>query len=126
MVTPFQLELRQYVKAVVGGLLAALSLLGGALGDGLSNEEWAGIVGAFLVGFVGVFYAPNKAPVGRPSDPELSEQDGERTEPLINVRPHGVDPAHRQNLGDAGVSDAMAVACVALAAVLLLVFFVLT
>lgn len=59
MTTPMQLEVRQYVKAVVGGLLASLSLLAGALGDGLSNDEVIGVVVAFLTGFLGVFYAPN-------------------------------------------------------------------
>lgn len=75
MVTPMQLEIRQYVKAVVGGLIAALSLLGGALGNGLSNEEIIGLVVAFLTGFVAVFYAPNRAAKGSYADPDLSEQD---------------------------------------------------
>lgn len=75
MVTPMQLEIRQYVKAVVGGLIAALSLLGGALGDGLSSQEVIGLVAAFLTGFVAVFYTPNQAAKGRLADPDLSEQD---------------------------------------------------
>lgn len=73
---PLALELREYVKAVVGGAVAALALLGGALGDGLSSQEWVGLAVAFLTGFAGVFYAPNKAPAGQPASPDLSEQRG--------------------------------------------------
>lgn len=75
MVTPFQLELRQYVKAVVGGLLAALALLSGALGDGLSPTEVIALVVAFLTGFLGVFYAPNNDPKGV-DNKGLSTQSG--------------------------------------------------
>lgn len=88
-------------------------------------QPWVMFAYSLAVAF-GVRQIPNRPPAGEAPRPDMSEQDGERVAPLINVRPHGVDPAHRQNLGDAGVSDAMAVACVALAAVLLLVVFVLT
>ena len=75
---PLALEVREYVKALIGGLTATLALLAGALGDGLSAQETVGLLGAFVAGFGAVFLAPNKeAPVGRPADPGLSEQRGE-------------------------------------------------
>lgn len=74
MVTPFQLEVRQYVKAIMGGLASALALLGGALGDGLSSQETVGVAAAFVAGFVAVFYTPNQAAKGQPDDPNLSER----------------------------------------------------
>ncbi len=76
MNNPFALELREYVKAVAGGLLAFLAFLSGALGDGLSSQEWVGLAAAFLGGFVGVFYAPNQAPKRRAARADVSEQDG--------------------------------------------------
>lgn len=75
MTTPFQLEVRQYVKALVAGLIALLSLLAGALGDGLSTQEIIGLGVAFLTGFVGVFYAENKDPKGT-NRTDLSTQAG--------------------------------------------------
>ncbi len=80
-----QLEIRQYVKAVVGGLLAALSLLAGALGDGLSSPEIIGLVVAFLTGFIGVFYSPNLAAKGQLADPDLSEQDPLRGDGEVGI-----------------------------------------
>lgn len=74
IITPFQLEVRQYVKAIVGGLGVALGVLAGAAGDGISAQEALTAVGAGLAGFTATFYAPNKAPEGKPDDPALSEQ----------------------------------------------------
>lgn len=74
---PLQLEVREYVKAVVGGLTATLALLAGALGDGLSSQETVGLLAAFVAGFGAVFLAPNKDALGRTADPGLSEQNGD-------------------------------------------------
>ena len=73
---PFALEVRQYVKALTAGLIAACSLLGGALGDGLSAQEWVGLVVAFLTGFTGVFYVENRDPKGQDND-HLSTMSGD-------------------------------------------------
>ncbi len=85
MITPFQLEIRQYVKALVGGILAALAALGGALGDGLSSQEVIGLFVAFLGGFAGVFYTPNLAAQGRLADPDLSEQNPLRSDGEVGI-----------------------------------------
>ncbi len=73
---PLALEVREYVKAIVGGAIAALALLGGALGDGLSSQESVGIAVAFLTGFAGTFYTPNKAPKGKKAKQQSAVHEG--------------------------------------------------
>ena len=72
MTTPFQLEVREYVKAIVGGLLAAIPfLIQGINSNGLSQEEVLVSVLTGLGAFLGVFYAPNQDARG-----DLSTQAG--------------------------------------------------
>jgi hypothetical protein len=40
----------EYLKAITAGLIAALSVLGGAVGDGISAQEWIATAIAFLSG----------------------------------------------------------------------------
>lgn len=76
---------RQYAKALTAALIAALSVLAGAVGDGVSAEEWITTAIAFLTALGVVFVVPNQAPAGQPANPDLSEQDGRdlgRVDPL--------------------------------------------
>jgi hypothetical protein len=123
MVTPFQLEVRQYVKAVVGGLMSALPLLIDALNsDGLSRNEGLAAVLAFVVGFSAVFYAPNLAAKGQRADPDLSEQDplgADRIDAIADL-----DAGSRRVRGDEGVGQVTLIVLVVLA-VMAVLFIVL-
>lgn len=70
------MHVSEFRKAIVGALIAALSVLAGAVGDGVSAEEWITTAVAFLTGLGVVYAVPNRAPSGVPADPDLSEQDG--------------------------------------------------
>lgn len=64
-------------KALVGALVAGLSVLAGAVGDGVSVEEWITTAVAALVALGAVFAVPNEPkPAGTAADPDLSEQSG--------------------------------------------------
>ena len=66
----------QYAKAIVAAAIAGLSALAPALDGGITSAEATIIAVATLTGLGLVFAVPNKAPAGRPADPELSEQSG--------------------------------------------------
>lgn len=53
---------QEYAKAIVGGVLAGLAVLGTALTDeAVSPSEWVDIAVATLTVFAGVFGLPNAA-----------------------------------------------------------------
>lgn len=53
---------QEYAKAIVGGVLAGLAVLGTALTDNeVSPSEWVDIAVASLTVFAGVFGLPNAA-----------------------------------------------------------------
>lgn len=58
-------SIKPYMKSIVGGLVAGLTVLGTAMIDGtVTNAEWVGVAVATL-GALGIVYAtPN-----RPSEP---------------------------------------------------------
>lgn len=49
-------------KAIVGALIAGLSVLAGAAGDGISTQEWLTAAGAALAGLGFVYGVPNADP----------------------------------------------------------------
>jgi hypothetical protein len=65
----------EFAKAIVGALIAGLSVLAGAVGDGVSAQEWITVAVATLTGFGVVFGVPNRAPKGRPARADVNEQD---------------------------------------------------
>jgi hypothetical protein len=67
---------REMSKAIVGGLIAGLSVLAGAAGDGISIQEWITTAVAFLSGLGIVYVTPNRAPASQAAKPDVSEQDG--------------------------------------------------
>ncbi len=50
---------QEFAKAIVGGLIAGLSALAGAVGDGVSAEEWITVAVATLAGLGIVYRTPN-------------------------------------------------------------------
>ena len=61
--------LKPYLKAIVGGLIAAASTASTLTDDGINSGEWLSILAAFLIGFSGVYAVPNKprkADIGQP------------------------------------------------------------
>lgn len=80
-----RLHPQQYAKALVGALVAGLSVLAGAVGDGVSAEEWLTTAVAFLTGLGLVFAVPNKPAPGRRSDPALSEQGGINLDTVLTI-----------------------------------------
>ena len=53
---------QEYAKAIIGGVLAGLAVLGTALTDNVvSSREWVDISVAVLTVFAGVFGLPNAA-----------------------------------------------------------------
>lgn len=53
---------QEYAKAIVGGILAGLAVLGAALTDDLvTASEWVGVAVATLTVFSSVFGIPNAA-----------------------------------------------------------------
>lgn len=81
---------QEYAKAIVGGILAGLAVLGTALTDGVvSPSEWVGVAVATLTVFSSVFGIPNAA------KQDVVEQ---RT---VTVSTQAVDlpgPDHRQDV----------------------------
>lgn len=67
----------EYCKATVGALVAGLSVLAGAVGDGVSAQEWITTAVAALGGLGLIYAVPNRAPVGERADPRISEQHGD-------------------------------------------------
>jgi hypothetical protein len=67
---------QEFAKAIVGALIAGLSVLTGAVGDGISSQEWITTAVAFLSGLGIVYVTPNRAPAGHAARPDVSEQDG--------------------------------------------------
>lgn len=62
-----------YAKSIVGGLVAGLSVLAGAVGDGLSAQEWITAAVAALGGLGLVYVTPNTqhpGPRAAPGPPE--------------------------------------------------------
>ena len=55
----------RYLKSIIGGLIAALSLLAGMLTapdatfESISTGQWVGVAIAFLFGLTGVYATPN-------------------------------------------------------------------
>jgi hypothetical protein len=58
---------REYAKAIVGALVAGLSVLAGAVGDGVSAQEWITVAVAALGGLGIVYATPNAADPADPS-----------------------------------------------------------
>jgi hypothetical protein len=50
---------QEFLKAIVGSLVAGLSVLAGAVGDGVSAQEWVATAVAVLVGFEAVYWTDN-------------------------------------------------------------------
>jgi hypothetical protein len=59
---------REFAKAIVGALIAGLSVLAGAVGDGVSTQEWVATAVAVLVGFEAVYWTDNAKRIPR-ADP---------------------------------------------------------
>lgn len=59
----------KYAKAIIGGLIAGLGILGEGLTDGtLSGQEWIAAAIAALVAGGGVYLVPNRrATTGQPA-----------------------------------------------------------
>jgi hypothetical protein len=49
----------EYLKSIIAGLIAGLSVLAGAAGDGISSQEWITTAVAFLSGLGIVYATPN-------------------------------------------------------------------
>jgi hypothetical protein len=59
---------QEFLKAIVGALVAGLSVLAGAVGDGVSAQEWIAAAVAVLVGFEAVYWTENARRIPR-ADP---------------------------------------------------------
>jgi hypothetical protein len=62
------MKVQEMAKALVGGLIAGLSVLAGAVGDGVSAQEWIAAAVAMLVGFEAVYWTDNAKRIPR-ADP---------------------------------------------------------
>lgn len=126
MITPLQLEIREYVKAVAGGLLAAIPFLVESLSsDGLSTTEGLLTLGIFLGAFTGVFYAPNRAPKGRPAHPDVSEQDSVDEAVIRGGSLYAAEPGSKRiDPNDLGAVDTRTIAVAALVLAVLLVVLI--
>jgi hypothetical protein len=60
---------REMAKAIVGALVAGLSVLAGAVGDGVSAQEWITAAVAALGGLGLVYVTPNAQHPGLRADP---------------------------------------------------------
>jgi hypothetical protein len=60
---------QEFLKAIVGALVAGLSVLAGAVGDGVSAQEWITAAVAALGGLGLVYVTPNAQHPGPRADP---------------------------------------------------------
>lgn len=59
---------REYLKAIVGALIAGLTAVQGALPGGITPSEWIVVVIAAAVAFGGVYGVTNDSPIVEESE----------------------------------------------------------
>lgn len=86
----------EYAKAIVGGILAGLAVLGTALTDNLvSPSDWVAVAVATLTVFSGVFGIPNAA------------QKDVVTQHVLTVTKQDVGPDHADDNASAKILDGL-------------------
>lgn len=59
----------KYVRAAWKGIAGGLTAAAAAAGIVVTDLEWQGIIGAFVVGLLGVYFAPRNVPVEQEREP---------------------------------------------------------